>query len=167
MDEDKGEFDFGVGMNFNSIDDLQGIQDKIKKAQSLNSQGQQADAMKENSPFGKFMGNDNVGMNYTLTENGFSRMTEYKLPEGADMEEFEQKLDELFDETDDSNEQFMAYFQEATYNVKYTFPKKVKSTTIEGATISEDGKTVTYHVNWIDYLKNPKSLDVDIEFVDE
>ena len=163
MDEDNGVFDFGVGMNFNSIADLKDIQNKIRKAQSLNAQNDQVGAMKENSPMGKFMGNDKNNVEYKLTNSGFSRITTLELPEGTDLSEVE----ELFDENDDSNKQFMAYFEDAYYNVKLTFPKRVKSTSIEGAVISEDGKTVTYKKNWIDYLKDPMALDVNVEFVDE
>lgn len=162
MDEEKGIMEFGVGMDFSSIEDLQDIQEKIKKAQSLNAQSGQAEAMKENSPLGNFMGGDN-GLAYTLTENGFARTTTLKLPEGADMSE----MDKLFDEEDESNQQFMAFFEDAFYNVELSFPKRIKSTSIEGATISEDGKTLTYKSNWIDYLKDPLSLDVNVEFVDE
>lgn len=163
MDQDNGVFDFGVGMNFSSIDDLLNIQEKIRKAQSLNAQNDQVGAMKENSPMGKFMGNDNNNVQYQLTDNGFARVTSLELPEGADMSE----LEAMFDENDESNKQFMAYFENAFYNVKLTFPKRIKSTSIEGAVISEDGKTVTYKSNWIDYLKDPMSLDVKVEFVDE
>lgn len=163
MDEEKGIMEFGIGMNFNSINDLQDIQDKIKKAQSLNAQSGQAEAMKENSPLGNFMGNDNNSMSYTLSENGFTRSTKVVLPEGADMTEMEK----LFDEDDENNQQFIEFFKDAFYNVELTFPKKIKSTSIEGATISEDGKTLSYKSNWIDYLKDPKSLDVNVEFIDE
>ena len=163
MDEDNGVFDFGIGMDFKSIDDLKNIQEKMRKVQSLNAQNDQVGAMKDNSPMGKFMGNDNNNVEYQYTDKGFARVTSLVLPEGADMSELEQ----MFDENDESNKQFMAYFEEAYYNVKLTFPKRVKSTSIEGAEISEDGKTVTYKSNWIDYLKNPMSLDVKVELVDE
>ena len=163
MDEDQGIFDFGVGMNFKSIDDLKDIQDKIKKAQSLNAQSGQAESIKKNSPFGKFMGSDDNGLSYSYTDKGFSRLTTLVIPEGAEMPE----LEKLFDENDESNKEFMTYFEDAYYNIKLTFPKKIKSTSKEGAVISEDGKTVTYKTKWIDYLKNPMSLDVDVEFVDE
>ena len=61
----------------------------------------------------------------------------------------------------------MDYFENAFYNVKQTFPKAVKSISIESAELSDDKKTVTYKMNWIEYLKNPMSLDVNVEFVDE
>lgn len=163
MDEDEGIMNMGIGLKFNSIDDLKDINDKIKKAQSLNAQNDQVGAMKNNSPLGNFMGNDDNKVGYSLTENGFSRVTKIDIPEG----EAEDTVEELFNEGDESNQQFMDYFENASYNVKLTFPKAVKSISVEGAEFSKDRKTVTYKTNWIEYLKNPKILDVNVEFVDE
>lgn len=162
MDEDEGVMDIGIGLNFDSLEDLKDIQDKIKKVQSLNGQGDQLNAMKNGSPIGKFMGADGESIKYSMTASGFERTTNMEISE----EEME-SVEELFDETDESDKEFMQYFEESYYNVKLTFPKAVKSVSFEGAEISKDGKTVTYKANWIDYLKNPLLLDVKVEFVDE
>ncbi|WP_243470990.1 hypothetical protein [Winogradskyella sp. MH6] len=163
INEDEGVMSFGMGMQFESIDDLKDIRKKLKKMQSLNSQGDQVNAMKENSPLGNFMGNENNDVAYIYTTDGFSRMTSIKLPDEAT----EDAIDELFDETDESNQQFLEYFEGSFYNVKLTFPKAVKSIDVEGAEFSDDRKTVTYKTNWVEYLKNPKLLDVNLKFVDE
>lgn len=163
MDEAEGEMTMGIGLNFKTIADLKDINAKLRKAQSLNSQGDQVGSMKENSPLGNFFGSENNNTGYMITETGFSRVTEIKTPEGAE----EQVVEELFNEEDESNQQFMEYFENAFYNVKLTFPKAVKSISVEGAEFSEDRKTVTYKTNWIDYLKNPLSLDVNVKFVNE
>ncbi len=162
MDENTGEMDFGIGMHFNSINDLKDIQEKIRQAQSLNSQSGQVDAMKNNSPLGKFMGNDKNGVSYNYTAEGFSRKTTIVVPEEGEIDTFE-----LFDPDDPSDKEFMEYFESAFYNVKLTFPKAIKSTNIEGAELSKDRKTITYKAKWIEYIKNPKLLDSKIEFVDE
>lgn len=163
INEDEGVMSFGMGMQFESIDDLKDIRKKLKKIQSLNSQGDQVNAMKENSPLGNFMGNENNDVAYIYTTDGFSRMTSIKLPDEAT----EDAIDELFDETDESNQQFLEYFEGSFYNVKLTFPKAVKSIDVKGAEFSDDRKTVTYKTNWVEYLKNPKLLDVNVKFVDE
>ncbi|WP_179008801.1 hypothetical protein [Winogradskyella forsetii] len=163
MDQDEGIMNMGIGLNFESIDDLKNINDKIRKAQSLNSQGGQVDAMKENSPLGNFFGSENNRTNYSLTENSFSRVTKIDIPEGKG----EEIMEELFNDEDESNQEFMEYFENAFYNVKFTFPKAVKSVSIEGAEFSNDKKTVSYKKNWIEYLKNPMSLDMKVEFLDE
>lgn len=162
MDEDEGIMDIGIGLKFESLNDLKDIQEKIKKVQSLNGQGDQLDAMKNGSPIGKFMGTDEERVNYLMTEGGFERITSM----GVSAEELE-SMAELFDETDESDKEFIKYFEESYYNVSLTFPKRVKSVSTDGATISEDDKTVTYKASWIEYLKNPIMLDVKVDFVDE
>ena len=49
-----------------------------------------------------------------------------------------------------------------TYKVKYTFPRKIKSTSVEDATFSLDGKTLELQRNFIDYMKNPDVLDIEV-----
>ncbi|WP_299125265.1 hypothetical protein [uncultured Winogradskyella sp.] len=163
MNEEEGIMNMGIGLNFESIEDLKDINEKIRKAQSLNSQGNQVDSMKDNSPLGNFFGSENNKTTYALTENGFSRITKLDIPEGS----AEDSMEELFNEEDESNQQFMDYFENAYYNVKLTFPKAVKSIDIEGAEFSKDRKTVTYKINWIEYLKNPLALDANVKLVDE
>ena len=162
MDEDESIMDIGIGLNFDSLEDLKDIQEKIKKVQSLNGQGDQLNAMKNGSPIGKFMGTDGESIKYNMTASGFERITDMDISDDES-----ESMGELFDETDETDKEFMQYFEKSYYNVKLTFPRAVKSVSFKGAEISEDRKTVTYKANWIDYLKNPLLLDVKVEFVDE
>jgi len=161
IDESKEEMNFGVGLNFNSIDDLKDIQEKIKKAQSLNAQNDQIEMMKSGSPLGKFMGDNDDKVTYSMTENSFSRLT--TLPENYD----ETGVEALFDESNPEDKEFMTHFENAYYTVKLTFPRPIKSVSVKDTELSEDRKTVTYKKNWLDYIKNPLLLDVNIELVDE
>ncbi|MEM8999896.1 MAG: hypothetical protein AAGB24_06495 [Bacteroidota bacterium] len=51
----------------------------------------------------------------------------------------------------------------STYTLKYHFPRKVKSTTAEEATFSADGKTLIYEVKFLDLMKNPELLNLEVE----
>ena len=51
----------------------------------------------------------------------------------------------------------------STYTLKYHFPRKVKSTTAEEATFSADGKTLIYEVSFLEMMKDPKLLDIEVE----
>ena len=160
MDENSGEMNMAIGMKFNSIEGLKDIQKKIKQAQSLNEQGDQLDAVKSQTPLGSLAGGDD-NVRYSYTEKGFARSTAV----AEKTEEEIGELESLFkDDADETSKEFLQYFESATYTVKLVFPKTVKSVSIEGAQVSEDGKTVTYQANWIDYIKNPKSLDVNVTF---
>lgn len=52
----------------------------------------------------------------------------------------------------------------SSYKVVYTFEKKVKSISAPNAVLSEDRKTVTVNYLFEDYMKKPKSLDLEITF---
>ncbi|RNC87620.1 MAG: hypothetical protein ED556_00040 [Winogradskyella sp.] len=160
VDEEKAKMNMGIGMKFNSINDLKDIQKKIKKAQSLGDENKQIDAMRDGSPMGKFMGDNDGNVAYNYTTSGFTRST--AMPDLS--EEEYNEMNALFNNTSESDKEFMDYFKASYYTVKLVFPKRIKSTTIEDAQISDDGKTLTYKTSWLDYIKNPKTLDVDVKF---
>ncbi|GGI55702.1 hypothetical protein [Winogradskyella haliclonae] len=159
MDENSGEMNMGIGMKFNSINDLKDIQAKIKKAQSLNSQSGQVDMMKSQTPLGALSGSDD-NVDYSYSDTMFSRVTTIAEKTEEELEE----LNALFKGEDETDKEFLDYFEASYYTVKLVFPKRVKSADIEGAVISEDRKTVTYKTSWMNYIKNPKSLDVAVTF---
>jgi hypothetical protein len=51
-----------------------------------------------------------------------------------------------------------------SYKVVYSFEKRVKKISVPNAVLSEDKKTVTIEYLFEDYMKKPKSLDLEIEF---
>lgn len=87
---------------------------------------------------------------YNFNGNTFSRTIEI-----LDEELFKQSLDSL-----QSAEMFLS---SSTYTFKYHFPRRVKSTNAEGATFSMDGKTMVYEVNFLDMMKNPESVNIQVE----
>ena len=50
-----------------------------------------------------------------------------------------------------------------TYKLKYTFPRKIKKSSVEDATYSLDGKTIEMERSFIDYIKNPDIMDLEVE----
>ncbi|NND62934.1 MAG: hypothetical protein HKN48_07035 [Flavobacteriaceae bacterium] len=63
----------------------------------------------------------------------------------------------------DSIAQAEAFMSSMKYTLKYTFPKKIKSSSIEDAKFSLDGKTIEVERSFIDYMKDPNVLDLTIE----
>ena len=49
------------------------------------------------------------------------------------------------------------------YKLKYTFPKKIVKSSIEDARFSLDGKTIEVESTFLEYLKNPDVLDLEVE----
>lgn len=89
-------------------------------------------------------------VNYTFAKNKFTRTAKI-----VDQALFQQSMDSL-----QGAEMFLSG---STYTLKYHFPKKVKSTTIEGATFSADGKTLIYEVSFLELMKNPSLLDLEVK----
>lgn len=92
-------------------------------------------------------------VNYTFAKNKFTRTAKI-----VDQALFQQNMDSL-----QGAEMFLSG---STYTLKYHFPKRVKSTTLEEATFSVDGKTLIYEVSFLELMKNPSLLDLEVELED-
>lgn len=161
-DEENGIFEMGIGMEFKSIDELKDIQDRVNNAKDYNTKQQGVDEMTENSPMSALMKTAESEVIYKYENNVFSRLAEIQDVE-EEMEEEEEENEEELAET----AQFNKMFEDAYYTIEYTFPKKIKSTSVEGAEISEDGKTISYAVPWMKLMKDPKILDIKVELENE
>lgn len=63
----------------------------------------------------------------------------------------------------DSMKQTEAFMGEMMYKLKYTFPRKIASSSVEDATYSLDGKTIVVERKFIEYFRDPDLLDVTVE----
>jgi len=63
----------------------------------------------------------------------------------------------------DSLKQVESFMGRTQYKIKYTFPRRIKSASIEDATFSLDGKTLELSRGFLDYFKNPDVLDIEVE----
>ena len=72
----------------------------------------------------------------------------------------------LFQKSLDSLQGAEMFLSGSTYTLKYHFPRRVKSTTLEGATFSGDGKTLIYELGFLDWMKNPSLLDLEVVLED-
>tara|TARA_R110000850_G_scaffold73760_1_gene161913 strand:- start:46719 stop:47477 length:759 start_codon:yes stop_codon:yes gene_type:complete len=52
----------------------------------------------------------------------------------------------------------------ALYKLTYTFPKTIKTVSQQDATLSQDRKTLYYQAEYLEYLKNPDVLDIEVVF---
>ncbi|MFD2099590.1 hypothetical protein [Flagellimonas iocasae] len=96
------------------------------------------------------MSEQSTEVTYAFSKNTFSRTAKI-----VDQELFQQNIDSL-----QGTEMFLSG---STYTLKYHFPRKVKSTTVEEATFSADGKTMIYEVSFLEMMKDPKLLDIEVE----
>ncbi|MBO0321616.1 hypothetical protein J0X14_04845 [Muricauda sp. CAU 1633] len=96
------------------------------------------------------MSEQSTEVTYSFANNTFSRTSTI-----IDPELFQQNIDSL-----QGAEMFLSG---STYTLKYHFPKRVKSTTAQEATFSADGKTLIYEVSFLEMMKDPKLLDIEVE----
>lgn len=66
----------------------------------------------------------------------------------------------------DSMKQAEAFMSSIKYKLKYTFPKRIKSTSAEDATFSLDGKTLELERGFLEYFKNPDVMDLEVVLED-
>lgn len=74
---------------------------------------------------------------------------------------------ELHQSALDSLGQAEMMFGASKYKINYHFPRAVKSFSKEGAMYSEDRKTVTFEVGFLDALKDPDLLDFEVVLEDK
>ena len=156
MDEETGLFDIGFGSTFTNLKELPEALAKIEEAKKMNSEN--------NAQMGK-MGESAVAkasedvfeyVDFTYDGKIFSRTIKegYKQSK-EDLETLNAEISQM----GDSKEMFEAM----SYTLVYNFPKNVKSVTNKNAVISDDKKTVTLKMNFIEMIKSPEQMALDVE----
>ena len=141
MDTEAELFTLKFLYDFKNASDLNDIQEKVKRAQKL-----QENKVEEVAP-------TNQKVTYSYSKKKFSRNVELLKLTSEQQAKFDEDL-----------EQSAMFMGSSKYIIKYNFPKKIKSTNLKGAVISENGKTLTYETQMDNLLKNPKSLEFEIKF---
>jgi len=93
---------------------------------------------------------NNVGVRYTFRKGVFKRDAYI-----IDVEKHKAQVDSMA-----SVESFM---NAMTYKIKYTFPRKIKSASVDDAMFSSDGKTIEFERSFVDYIKNPDVMDLEVK----
>lgn len=89
-------------------------------------------------------------VNYSFKKNKFKRETII--------------LDQtLFANSIDSLAGAEMFLSGSTYTFKYHFPRRIISTNKEEATFSMDGKTMVHEVNFLEMMKDPESMVIEVE----
>ena len=92
----------------------------------------------------------NVGVNYSF-KNGVFKRDSYIL----DPEKYQVQMDSI--------KEVESFMSGMTYKLKYTFPNKIKKSSVVDATYSLDGKTIEMERPFIDYIRNPDMMDLEVE----
>ncbi len=136
---------------FSEFQNIEKVNDAFNAFQSASSLGPNTDSGAMVAPI---PGPDSATkVNYTFNKNTFSRTIEI-----IDPELFKKNLDSM-----QGSEMFLSG---STYTFKYHFPRRVKKVNVEGATFSMDGRTMLYEVDFLDMMKAPETMAIEVELED-
>jgi len=147
------EMKFDLYSEFKDVSDLGNLLSDFKTASALGGKNAQSSVGKASDPLSNAEGEDPTKVSYTFKKNKFKRVTEI-----LDREKLKMSLDSL--------EQMKMFLATSKYKVNYHFPKKIKKISSEKAMFSQDGKSFTLEVGFLEYMKNPAILDVEVELED-
>ncbi len=151
MNAQEKKMNFAIFADFDKTESLTNMlntfEDGFKLASKGNKKipgaGQSKSMMKQKKP--------NTKVHYKLTKNSFKRYVEI-----IDTERQKREADSLG--------QAKAMLATSKYKLVYTFPKPIKSISVDDAYFSQDKKTITIEKGFLDYITNPKTLDFTVDF---
>jgi len=155
MDEETGEFDFGFGSTFTSLAELPEALEKIEQAKKMNSKDNPQFSKMDESAVAKSAEGMFEYVDFAYDGNTFSRSLkkDYKKSK-EEIEALETEIEQMGESKD--------MFESMSYTLIYHFPKNVKSVTNKNAVISDDGKTVKLKMNFIEMIKSPELMTLDV-----
>tara|TARA_B100000809_G_scaffold265077_1_gene322773 strand:- start:7800 stop:8540 length:741 start_codon:yes stop_codon:yes gene_type:complete len=131
--------------------DFKNVSEANDLMEGLNQSGSMISGMANgNDTTSKASESDAVGVKFSFKEGVFKRDA-YIIDEKA----HQQQIDSLKE-----SESFMSGI---TYKLKYTFPSRVINASAEDAKLSLDGKTIELERSFLEYIKNPDVLDLEVE----
>lgn len=145
MDATEQKAFYDVFINFNDITEANNIFDVFNE---IGDTGVGASSSTETS-----VSQESIKVNYSFENDVFKRNAFI-----ADPELYKSELDSL--------EGMEMMLSGTLYKIKYSFPKKIKSSTQPQATFSLDGKTISFQAEYIEYIKNPDLLDIEVVLED-
>lgn len=149
MNAKEKQMKFDIFADFKNVDQLQDMFTAMNTAgnmdKSKNSQASQA-----GNPLASLGSEGITSTNYSFKNNVFKRRVDIL---------DKTKVDSLYQNLGQAKMMFSA----SNYTLSYHFPRKIKSVSLENAVISEDGKSFTAEINFMEYIQNPKVLDVEVE----
>jgi hypothetical protein len=149
MNAKEKQMNMEIFSDFASVNELQDMFGAMNKASSMDKNANSKSKLGSN-PMAA-LGNEGVSeTKYSFENNTFKRTVIV-----LDKERLASMKDSLG--------QAKMMFAASGYKLNYHFPRKIKSVSMDGATISEDGKSFTVEVNFMQYITNPEALNLEVE----
>ena len=145
VDSEAAEMLYDISTDFKNVNDANDILSGLGPLGNLlpDPDANTKIEQKDDSP-------DFIGTTYSYSNGRFKRDAYIK-----DEKMHQQQMDSM--------KQAEAFMGGANYTLKYTFPRKIKKVSNEEAIFSEDKKTIILQKPFLEYLKNPDVLDLEVE----
>ena len=144
MDTEASKMQFDVSSNFKTINEANNLMNGLSEGSSFIPGVTLESENKEKSS------KEIIGVLYSFKNEKFTRNA-YIIDE------------KLHKQQIDSMKSIEAFMSDMQYTLKYTFPKKIAKSSIEDATYSFDRKSIEINRSFLDYMKDPDVLDLEIE----
>ncbi len=142
---------FDLSTDFKNANELQDMFKAMNQVGDLNGKGA---ASPGGNPMAGMGADGTTDVQYSFDGSVFKRSAKI-----IDSEKHAQTVDSLG--------QAAMMFGSSKYKINYHFPRAIKSISKEGAMYSEDRKTVTLEVGFMDVLKDPELLDFEVVLEDK
>ncbi|HLT53611.1 MAG TPA: hypothetical protein VKZ97_06960 [Flavobacteriaceae bacterium] len=142
---------FSVLTDFKDVNQLQDMMQAMKTMSQLDKPKEENTV--EVNPLDAFDTGELTQLSYSMKGNTFMRSLVI-----TDKEQYKTVTDSL--------EQATMMFAGSTYTLNYHFPRKIKSVSNEAAVIAEDGKSVSVEYEFIKYLTDPESMNLEVVLED-
>lgn len=154
MDPESQKMVFDLTSEFNNANELQDVFGALNSFSNMQGKGGASQNPASSSPFSSLGSDGSTDVSYSFDGSVFKRSAKI-----IDKDKHQQAMDSLG--------QAAMMFGSSRYKINYHFPKPVKSISKEGAMYSEDRKTVTLDVGFIDVLRDPELLNFEIVLEDK
>lgn len=141
MDEEKNQMNMDFLFDFSNVNELKNMNDRVQKAQAMSDKKQQNNSFQSNTD-----------IEYSFENKTFSRKVSLKNLSKEELEAYEKNIS-----------QASSMFDETIYRIVYRFDDPIKSVSIDGATISDDGKMLVLEMPMDTILKNPFLLNFEVK----
>lgn len=153
-DPESSEMMFDISTAFNNANELQDVFGALNSFSNMQGDGGAPQGGSGSSPFSNFGSDGSTDVSYSYDGTVFRRSAKI-----IDKEKHQQAMDSLG--------QAAMMFSSSRYKINYHFPRPVKSFSKEGAMYSEDRKTVSLEVGFMQALSDPTLLDFEVVLEDK
>lgn len=152
MNAEKKKMVFDLTTEFKKISELKDAFKSFNETSKM-MEGDKKKVTEDDNPFSALGGDGTSDTSYEYNDGMFKRIVKITNPE-----KHKRVVDSLGE--------MEMMLSSSVYKINYHFPRKIKSTTAENAVYSSDKKTITVQYGFIDYIKDPEALNIEVVLED-